>query len=329
MEDFRTVVSVESSAAKLALRQRLLCLGSCFAEHIGGRLRENRFDIRLNPTGILYNPASIVCALRRLWEGRPYERNELFEHAGLWRSFDHHSRFASPDPESCLRLINQSLQDGHECLRHCDWLMLTFGTAAAWFQPENPSRPVANCHKLPQANFRRRMLSVSEIVESVQGFLETLSQALPQVRILLTVSPIRHLRSDAHENLVSKSRLVLAVDELSRQRENVHYFPAYEIMLDDLRDYRFYERDMVHPSEVAQEYIWERFAQAFLTDEARAFLADYAPVLRGARHRWQQPTPQAMETFTRRQQERIARLEEKYPGVNLNADCAPKPRDDP
>jgi hypothetical protein len=316
MEDFRTVVQVEPAKAKIALRQRLLCLGSCFAEHIGGRLRENCFGTCLNPTGILYNPASIVCALRRLWEGRPYDKSELFEHAGLWRSFDHHSRFASAEPEACLKLINDSLQEGHHCLRHCHWLMLTFGTAAAWFQPENPARPVANCHKLPQANFRRRMLAVPEIVESVQGLLETLSLALPQVQILLTVSPIRHLRSDAHENLVSKSRLVLAVDELSRRLENVHYFPAYEIMMDDLRDYRFYERDMVHPSEAARDYIWERFAQTFLDDEAQAFLADFAPVLRGARHRWQQPNPQAMEAFTRRQHERISRLVNKYPGVN-------------
>ncbi len=317
---FRTLVDIPPHPRPIELGEQLLSLGSCFAEHMGQRLADNRFALCQNPTGILYNPACIASALERLATATPYREQDLFEHGGLWRSFDHHSRFAHSDPHRALQAINSALVSGGQALRRADCLILTFGSAFAYFLAGQPARPVANCHRLPADTFHRRRLEIGQIVSCCAASVERLRRLRPRLRLLLTVSPVRHLRDQAHENLVSKSTLVLAAETLVRTLPDAYYFPSYEIMMDDLRDYRFYEADMVHPSQTAQDYIWTRFQEACLSAQARDFVRDYEPVRKARRHRWQHDLPGQMRSFAQAQLQRLQALQTQYPTANLQPD---------
>lgn len=237
----------------------LLSLGSCFADEIGSRLARDGFDILCNPFGTLYNPLSIAALLRLAMEDKEIGEENLVYHDGLWHSWMHHSRFSSHDRNACLARCNQAIHLTHERLLQHPFLLVTFGTA--WIFRHN-GEVVANCHKLPPQKFCRERLTVDAIVETWQG-MEAALHAVGVERIY-TVSPIRHLADTAHGNQLSKATLLLAVERLSGC-----YFPAYEILLDELRDYRFFGRDMCHPSELAGDIVYERFLEATTTPTTR------------------------------------------------------------
>jgi hypothetical protein len=313
---FRTVVDVPKSPAGIAHGQRILCLGSCFAENIGDKLVENRFNACVNPAGALFNPLSIAACIRRLADARPHTEDELFHEDGLWHSWDHHSRFSDASREKCLGRINEKFSEGVESLRNLDVLILTFGTSFVYRLKET-GRVVANCHKQPQEMFSRELVSIQDIVNEWSKIIKDLFVHHPKVRCIITISPVRHLRDDPHENLVSKSTLACAVHELEKAFPNLYYFPAYEIMMDELRDYRFYEKDMAHPNEVAIEYIWEKFVNACLEEKSRQFIRDYAPIREAMGHRVMRGG-EAVIKFGREQLEIIQKLEKKYPGIPLD-----------
>jgi hypothetical protein len=313
---FRTVVDVSKSPAGIAHGQRILCLGSCFAENIGNRLREFRFNACVNPTGALFNPSSIAACLGRLGEARPYNEGELFFDKGIWHSWDHHSRFSSASREECLGNINEKFSEGIESLRILDVLILTFGTAFVYQLTEN-GRIVANCHKQPDSLFARKLLSVEEIVRECKEIMGQIYRARTKCLCIATISPVRHLRDDPHENLVSKSTLACAVHELEKAFPKLYYFPAYEIMMDELRDYRFYEKDMAHPNEVAIDYIWEKFINACVEEKSRQFIRDFAPIRDAMGHRVMKGG-EAVKEFGREQLEIIQKLEKKYQEIMLD-----------
>ena len=254
---------------KISHRDKILLLGSCFAENIGHLLVAHKFNVKINPTGILYNPVSIADALQMMSDRYQYTVNDIFRDGNLWHSFRHHSRFSHTDPELCINGINRELNAGAEQLHRVSWLLVTFGTAYVYSLRET-GKVVANCHKLPASLFDRRRVGVDEMLRGWIPLIERLSDSNPELRIMFTVSPIRHLRDGAHENQLSKSVLLLFVDELCRMYpDRCIYFPSYEIVMDELRDYRFYDAGMTHPNEQAIRYIWERFSEACFSEETR------------------------------------------------------------
>ncbi|MDR1679730.1 MAG: GSCFA domain-containing protein [Prevotellaceae bacterium] len=282
--NFRTLVSIAPSPDRILHNSRLLMLGSCFAENMGERLINAGFTVDLNPFGILYNPLSIEQALTQLLDDKRYRANELVEYEGLWHSMMHHSRFSASSKDECLKKINDRIALSVENFKKADFLFITFGTA--WiYELVNTGAVAANCHKLPERYFSRRRLTVEEIVEKYTKLVEKLLKTNPQLRIIFTVSPIRHWKDGAHGNNLSKATLLLAIEQITQQFDNASYFPAYELVLDELRDYRFYTDDMQHPSAVAVNYIWQRLGETFFSEETKKLAAENEKQARIAAHK--------------------------------------------
>ena len=256
-----TYVDIPPSMLRIGYDTPLLLLGSCFTDEVGGKLQAAGFDLLCNPFGTLYNPLSIASCLQRAVDNRPMQADELVWHDGRWHSWLHHSRFSHSDREQCLSHCNDAIRQTHDFLERKPLLMVTFGTAWVFY---HQGRVVANCHKLPSQQFERRRLSVREIVEVWQPLSARL--ACP---IIFTVSPIRHLADGAHGNQLSKATLMLAVDSMVNANPQTYYFDSYELLMDELRDYRFYARDMCHPSDMAVDIVWERFQETYMSAETR------------------------------------------------------------
>lgn len=266
--EFRTIVQPLKGYQGLVRHDTpVVMLGSCFTDNIGACLTNGGFAACVNPCGTLYNPASIASALLDILYERPYTRDDLFEHEGLWHSWSHHSRFSGPDPDAIVEHINRSQAQAAQALAKASALFVTFGTS--WiFRLTQEGRVVANCHKKPAPLFQREMLNVQKVYGLWKKMLRELAARYPGLKTVFTVSPIRHLADGAHGNQASKSTLLLAIDQLTAEfKDTSLYFPAYEIMMDDLRDYRFYAADMLHPSPVAVAYIYDIFCQSFMTND--------------------------------------------------------------
>lgn len=272
-----TPVIITPATLSIDYSTPMLLLGSCFTDEVGERLQAAGFDTLCNPFGTLYNPLSIAACLWRAIDNRLMVGDELVGYDGLWHSWMHHSRFSHEDKDVCLTRCNQSISQAYQYLSLHPLLVVTFGTA--WVFYHNGS-VVANCHKLPSQQFVRRRLDVGEIVDVWQPLMERL-----ETDILFTVSPIRHMADGAHGNQLSKATLLLATERLVERREQAYYFDSYELLMDELRDYRYYARDMCHPSDVAVDVVWERFQQAYMTAATREQVRQREKVFRQSQHR--------------------------------------------
>lgn len=315
--NLNTPVEIPSGFIPIHHAQRLLIMGSCFAENIGTLLAENKFQVDINPFGILYNPLSISMALREIIRKRLYEESDLFSYREYWHSPMHHGSFSAATPEEVVRNIRVRLEQAHKEVKQLDWLMLTFGTAYVYEQKKT-GKVVANCHKLPEKDFVRRRLETDEITEDYIQLLDELISLNPKIKILFTVSPIRHVRDGMHANQLSKSVLLLAIDRLmQRYPQATFYFPSYEIILDELRDYRFYADDMVHPSSLAVNYLWERFSETFFCPETQALIKECATIRKAIAHKPFHPESEEYKRFLGQIVLKIERLNEKYPYLDL------------
>lgn len=296
---------------------RLMLLGSCFATHIGARLQESRFRCDVNPYGVLYNPLSISTALREMLAGKVYTPDDLYEHQGLWHSPMHHGDFSAASAGDALRKINLRLEQAARQLDGLDFLLLTWGTA--WvYEDRETGRVVGNCHKLPEACFSRRRLSVEEIVADTASLLSVMLARNNRLQVVLTVSPIRHVRDGLHDNQLSKATLLLAAEQVRTAfPDRVFYFPAYELLLDELRDYRFYADDLVHPSDLAVRYVWERFVEWCLSPDARRVMAEVEDIRKALAHRPLYPESEEYKRFLGQIVLKIERLNGKYPYFDL------------
>jgi len=315
MELFRTVVRCAASPEKIVYGTPFLMMGSCFAENIGAKLQQLKFDVILNPFGIVYHPASAALQLERIIFAKPYTDQELHHHHELWHSFDHHGRFSHPDVSICLEQINLELRQAHDQLKRSDWLFVTFGTAWAYRLKTN-GRIVANCHKFPASDFERIRFDVDEIYIVWKKVIALVQQFNPKIKIVFTVSPIRHLRDGAHENQLSKSMLLLAVDRLKRNTDNTGYFPAYEIVLDELRDYRFYAENMTHPDDMAINYILHRFCESYISEDALQTMKSLEDIIKASEHRPIHHTSECRK-FAAIYLEKITRLKQKMPQLDF------------
>ena len=309
---FRTEIEIAPLRVPIGYRDRIVSFGSCFADAIARRMAEAKFRVCCNPTGTLFNPLSVAGSLRTLLERRPVQRCELQEGEGIWFHDDFHGSFSESDPERALERMNAARRAGAEALEAADFLFVTFGTAWVY---ERAGHVVANCHRQPAARFVRRRLTVAEIVEACAPLFEG---PLGGKQILLTVSPVRHIGDGLEGNALSKALLRVAAAELVERCPNVHYFPSFEIVTDDLRDYRFYGDDLVHPSAQAVDYIWEKFAAAALDREAQQLLPEVESICAAARHRPRHPESTAHRELCRRMLGRIADL----PAIDFSAEAA-------
>ncbi|MDR1003848.1 MAG: GSCFA domain-containing protein [Prevotellaceae bacterium] len=308
-----TPIPLPANLPRLSQQDELLMIGSCFATNIGERLLAAKFRCDVNPFGVLYNPASVATALRQIVQGKRYAEGDLFFFGERWHSPMHHSDFSTSDREEALHRINSRLQAVHHRMDRLDCLLITFGTAYVYEQKET-GEIVGNCHKQPDKLFNRRRLETDEIVADYTSLLSDLTARNPKLKVLFTVSPIRHIRDGLHANQLSKAILLLAIDRLQTLfPEQVYYFPAYELLLDELRDYRFYADDMVHPSPQAIRYVWEKFAQACLTDTAQEIARTCEEITKALAHTPFQPQSAGYKHFLEQIVLRIDRLNEKYP----------------
>lgn len=293
---------------------RILLLGSCFSDNIGSRLEADLFDAEVNPFGALYNPFSIYLALQRLAERRPVTLEELFQHNGLWHSFYFHSAFSSSSSENALEKMNESLDRGANQLRNATVIIVTLGSARGFALKKGVA--VANCHKMPAASFDEFEMDSSEVAESIKAAIDTIRSVNKQAKMIFTVSPIRHTGYGLHKNALSKAALLLGLHRVIEEHPNTTvYFPAFEIMMDDLRDYRFYAEDMKHPSAVAVDYIYEVFIESFMTADTRAMALDCRSFTRRINHRPLSMSPEAISTELATRREMKENFLRAYPVV--------------
>ena len=304
-----TSVDIAPSPKKIAYNDKILLLGSCFADNIGTKFGEYYFQTTVNPYGTLYNPASIAKAISGIGNG--VSDIGIVEHNGLWHSLSHHGSFSRADKEDLVRACEQSRVQLREALQQASIMIITFGTAWVY---EYEDKVVANCHKLPANRFVRRRMTVDEIVEIWQPILA----AMPDKHWIFTVSPIRHVKDGLHENQISKAILLQAVDRLTAKQLDspiggLSYFPSYEIMLDELRDYRFYAEDMVHPSQVAVDYIWQRCVDTYMTADTQNEMRTLYQLWRDRHHRFLHPDSPEAQQFAAHIKTRLQQLQPRYP----------------
>ena len=316
MDHFRTEIPPILIGVEIAHQHQVLCIGSCFAEHIGGRLEQLKFPALINPFGIVYNPVSLASSLEMLLSDSHFSEDDLFENLGLWHSFAHHGRFSHPDKKTAVRQINQSLINARLFLGNTDRLVLTLGTAHV-FVDKKTNAVVANCHKMPGQSFDRQRLSVEEVASPLIAVLQKLKEKLPSLEVIATVSPVRHLRDGLVENQKSKATLLLGLEAVNNALPFVHYFPSYEIVLDDLRDYRFYEKDLSHPNGLAIDYIWQLFENAFFSEKTKALCQRISQLTTAAAHRPFHPASEAHQSFLKKQLSTLKELEKENPSLDF------------
>lgn len=306
---FRTEIAIAPWQSPIDYSHHIVSLGSCFATNIAERLRKHKFRVTASPTGILFNPASIAQTVRDMAECRSVTTDELITLDDSYVSHRFHSSLAGATPEEAMSRMNEALERGREAIATADRLIITLGTA--WvYRLRTTGEVVANCHKQPQHVFSRELLGVDEIIDCMEDILRH-----TKCRIVLTLSPVRHIGEGMEDNSLSKALLRVAINEVvSRHPERVVYFPSYEIMMDDLRDYRFYGDDLVHPTTMAVDYIAERFFDAALTKESKALMSKVDEVVRAAHHRPANPASTSYREFCKRQ---IATIE-SLRGVDLS-----------
>jgi len=308
-------VNIPASPIRISYSDKMMSIGSCFAENTGNVLLKNKFTIDVNPFGVLYNPKSVALAVRKLLQPAEQTADGLFFHEGLFHSFAHHSSFSAVSATDCLRKINERLSVSSSNILQINRLFITFGTA--WFfRLKTTGEVVANCHKLPDGMFDRERLTIPAIVDEWDSVLSALREANNDVKVIFSISPVRHWKDGAHDNQISKSILLIAV-EMLRERfpDMVAYFPAYEIMMDELRDYRFYAEDMFHPSEMAVRYIFEAFNAAFMDDETRSALNEVGDIRKALSHNMFHPESEASKHFIRKTLLKIEQLKAKSPYI--------------
>lgn len=308
-----TEVTFPEYPFRLDHQSPILMMGSCFTENIGRLLEKYLFPVCINPFGVTYNPLSVKRGLEAFLQKEEYTADDVDHFNNLWFSFDHYTGFSSPDQEETLRKINLSFHRAKEMLQKAHFMILTWGTA--WVYSFNATgMVVCNCHKIPASQFTRSRLTASEIIGAYESFLPSLFEFNQNLKIILTVSPVRHWKDGAHGNQVSKATLLLAQEELEKlYPDRLFYFPSYEIVMDELRDYRFYTQDMLHLTDQTTQYIWEKFDQSLLSKDARNILQELNPLLKMMEHR---PFIQGGEAYGKMARQRNAKLEklkEKYP----------------
>jgi hypothetical protein len=309
-------IKIDEPQAKIDYRDKIMLVGSCFTEHIGDALIDLKFDAIQNPNGILFDAASVASSLTSYIENKKYTAEDLFHLNELWQSWQHHSRYSGTDRNKVLEAINNSQQRAHEFLKNAKWLIVTLGTAYS-YRLNDGAVPVANCHRAPQGWFIKHMMTVEEIIIALDTCLYRLFQFNSNLNIIFTVSPVRHIRDGIVHNNRSKARLLEAVHHLVDKFGRLYYFPSYELVIDVLRDYRFYDVDLVHPNFSATSYVIEEFMKHYVTEESQTLSKEVQQINIARKHKAFQPSTQAHKKFLQLHADKTKALMKTYPFLDL------------
>lgn len=295
---------------------RILLAGSCFTENIGNKLKQYKFSVLENPHGILFNPISIAESISSYIDNKQYGESDLFYYNERWHSWKHHSRFSHPGKTECLQAINQSQQNAHLFIKNADWILITLGSAYAYTLPLESNTVVANCHKVALDKFNKILLRTDEVSASLKNMIDKLLHFNPAVKIIFTISPVRHLRDGFVENNRSKSTLIQAVHQLT-DNDRLFYFPSYELVIDDLRDYRFYAEDMVHPNYAATNYVWEKFVSTCIDESSQKLMKEINIINAAKNHKSFNPSSDQHKKFLQVHLDKVSQLGKQYPYINF------------
>jgi hypothetical protein len=325
--EFQLPISISSLPEPIRYGDKILLTGSCFTEHIGNALRDWKFDTLSNPNGILFDPASVASSLISYIRPQQFREEDLVFFNELWQSWQYHSSFSDIDKDECLKGINNSQVRAHDFLREAKWLIITLGSAfsyrlsdqasAEWRKGLAAVPSVANCHRAPAQVFFKHLMTIEEINTALDSCLHQLFYFNPNLQVIFTVSPVRHIRDGVVDNNRSKARLIEAVHHLVGKWDRLYYFPAYELVIDVLRDYRFYDVDMVHPNYPATAFVLEKFIQHCIDESGRRLLEEVKKIVIARRHKAFQPSTQAHRRFLRDHWQKATDLSRQYPFLDL------------
>ncbi|MEN8186476.1 MAG: GSCFA domain-containing protein [Bacteroidota bacterium] len=313
---FRTEIIIPKQENLIDYQSNIVLFGSCFTENMESHFNYLKFNNTANSHGIIFNPVAIEKAVSDCVEEKKYDQNDLYHHNELWLSLNHHTRFSSDKQEEVLTKINSEIQDANRSLKKASHVLITLGTARVYRFKET-SDLVANCHKVPQKYFDHELLSIQEIIASLNRIIKKIESVNTNITFLFTVSPVRHIKDGLAENSLSKAHLLSAIRQVVDAR-NYFYFPSYEIMMDDLRDYRFYASDMVHPNEIAMEYIWDKFKGSWISEESYQLMKEIDNIQRSLQHRPFRKNSKQYQDFLKNLENKIESIESKYPQIRFN-----------
>jgi len=327
--DLMLNIDLKKLPVPISYWDKILLMGSCFTEHIGNGLEDLKFSVLQNPNGILFDPLSVCNSLLSYIDNKKFTETSLFQLNEVWHSWQHHSRFSNINSVEAVRNINASQQKAHEFLKEADWIIITLGSSfyykfvnkpvsSSGSVSEETGRGVANCHRAPAQWFSKKLLRADEIIAMLDNCYHRLIQFNPKLKIIFTISPVRHIRDGVVENNRSKARLIEAVHTLVNKFEDLFYFPAYELVIDVLRDYRFYDIDLVHPNYMATEIVLEKFVQTFIDEEAAQLMEEVKQIVIARKHKAFQPETKAHQQFLLTHFEKAKLLQEKYPFLDLS-----------
>ncbi len=314
---FSTKVPIVNYPHPIDYNSKIVSLGSCFAENMGEKFTYFKFQSNVNPFGIIFNPISIENSIRRAIDKTIFTEKDIFLHNDLWHSFEVHSELSHSDKEAFLINLNNTLELTRQQIVDSTHIIITLGTA--WVYKSNESDSiVANCHKVPQKQFTKELLSVETIQKSLNHIIDLVASVNKEANVLFTVSPVRHIKDGFVENNVSKAHLMSAIyNVVSNQPSKVNHFPSYEIMMDELRDYRFYNQDMLHPNQVAIDYIWKRFSETAIAKEAFSTMEEVDSIQKSLQHRPFNPNSESHQKFLDNLNQKINKLALQFPNIKF------------
>lgn len=330
--NFMVDINIPAPAETIAYQQPIMLVGSCFTEHIGNSLQEMKFEVMQNPNGILFDPQSVAASLVAYVQNRQYTEQDLFQLNEVWQSWQHHGRFSGMSKSDVLDWINASQRAAHEFLKKAEWLVITLGSSfsyriteevpAAYRANTVPEGPVANCHRAPSQWFRKHMMTIEETKSVLDNALHQVRYFNPKIKTIFTISPVRHLRDGVIDNNRSKARLLEVVHHLVNKFDRLHYFPAYELVIDVLRDYRFYDIDLAHPNYPATQFVLEKFMSHFVDTPSQQLAAELKKLSIARRHKPFHPETEAHRKFLQLQLLKAQELKSQYPFLDLSDELA-------
>ena len=321
MDPFFLPIQISSPTDRIQYPQKILLSGSCFTEHIGHQLEEMKFNVLQNPNGILFDPLSVAHSLISYIKPESYVPEDLFLLNELWQSWQHHGVFSDTSQFLTLNKINQSQQAAHLFLKQADWLIITLGSAFS-YTLKKKNKPVANCHRAPGDWFIKKLLTLEEMLASLDELIHRLTDFNPRLQIVFTISPVRHIRDGVIENNRSKARLIEVVHQLVNKFNRIYYFPAYELVIDVLRDYRFYDKDLVHPNYMATQFVMENFMEHYVHGESRILAEEIRKLQISRKHRALHPETNAHRLFMEEQYVKANELASRYPFMDFSGELA-------
>lgn len=314
---FFTEVNIAPTPKKIEHNNNIVTIGSCFAENIGNKFSELKFNSLINPFGVLYNSASIKNSLELISEQKVFSEDELIFDQDEWHSFYHHSDFSHHKKEAIISKINSTSASVFSFLSKTDWLVVSLGTSFVYHHNQSDTI-VSNCHKIPQKEFTRVFLSQEENYNNIKEIINLQLTLNPNTKFILTVSPVRHLKDGTHNNQLSKASLLLAVNQTVKDFEYVYYFPSYEIIMDELRDYRYYDTDLVHPNSQAVNYIWEKFSYSVLSDKCRTMINEIEKIVNASKHKVRNVRSNKSREFAKKILNQIDKIEGENPHIDFS-----------